>query len=331
MNSKYLKGIGINILLLGIVSFFNDMSSEMIIPILPMFIAALGGTGIIIGLIGGLRDSISSILKVICGYWSDKIGKRKIFVSTGYLSSIFFKLMLGFSTLWQHILIFASMERIGKGIRTAPRDAIIADSMPEERGKGFGIHRSLDTLGAIMGSIIVFILFWFLGLEFTAIVLIAALIGFSQRLWPEIPSLPEEVTAPLATQANNLAEFYRTQARFHEAQPLYQHALEIGEKFLGPDHPAVAVRLNNLASFYQATNRLTQVEPLMKRVIEIFKKAFGPDHHDEVTVADSGESVGDHENGAILKNSVDILLNKPFRFIVKGRCCLIKNKNTRIL
>jgi MFS family permease len=177
MDKKYLSGIGFNVLLLGIVSFFNDMSSEMIIPILPIFIAALGGTGLIIGLIGGLRDSISSILKVICGYWSDKIGKRKIFVATGYSTSIFFKLLLSFSTLWQHILVFASMERIGKGIRTAPRDAIIADSMPEERGKGFGIHRSMDTLGAIMGSIIVFILFWFLGLKFTAIILIAALVG----------------------------------------------------------------------------------------------------------------------------------------------------------
>ena len=91
MKRNYLKGISINILLLGIVSFFNDMSSEMIMPILPMFITALGGTGLIIGLIGGLRDSISSILKVVCGYWSDKIGKRKIFVTSGYLSSAIFK------------------------------------------------------------------------------------------------------------------------------------------------------------------------------------------------------------------------------------------------
>ena len=76
MKNKYLKGISANILLLGIVSFFNDLSSEMIMPILPMFITALGGTGLIIGLIGGTRDSISSILKVICGYSSDKTGKR---------------------------------------------------------------------------------------------------------------------------------------------------------------------------------------------------------------------------------------------------------------
>ena len=145
MKNRYLKEISANILLLGIISFLNDLSSEMIMPILPMFITALGGTGLIIGLIGGLRDSISSILKVFAGYWSDKSGKRKIFVSSGYLISAFFKLFLAFSKIWQHILIFASLERIGKGLRTAPRDAIIADSMPQKRGKGFGIHRAMDT------------------------------------------------------------------------------------------------------------------------------------------------------------------------------------------
>jgi len=83
MRKTSFKNIGINIILLGIVSFLNDASSEMIMPILPLFIASLGGTGIIIGLIGGIRDSVSSLLKVICGYWSDKTGKRKIFVFSG--------------------------------------------------------------------------------------------------------------------------------------------------------------------------------------------------------------------------------------------------------
>ena len=124
MKNKYLKGISANILLLGIVSFLNDLSSEMIMPILPMFITALGGAGLIVGLIGGLRDSISSILKVFAGYWSDKSGKRKFFVSSGYLTSALFKLFLAFSKIWQHVLVFASLERIGKGLRAAPRDAI---------------------------------------------------------------------------------------------------------------------------------------------------------------------------------------------------------------
>lgn len=174
--------ISTNVILLGIVSFLNDLSSEMIMPILPMFITALGGGSVVVGLIGGLRDSISSILKVICGYWSDKTGKRKIFVSSGYLVSSIFKLFLAFSQIWYHVLLFASLERVGKGLRTAPRDAIIADSMPKERGKGFGIHRSLDTFGAILGSILVFLLFWFLNFSFKIIILIASAIAFTSLI-----------------------------------------------------------------------------------------------------------------------------------------------------
>lgn len=150
----------------------------MIMPILPMFIESLGGAGLAVGLIGGIRDSISSILGVFCGYWSDKVGKRKIFVSSGYLTSATFKIFLSLSSVWQHILIFSGLERIGKGLRTAPRDAIIADSMPKERGKGFGVHKALDTSGAILGSVVVFILFWFLGFSFKSIILIAAIFAF---------------------------------------------------------------------------------------------------------------------------------------------------------
>jgi MFS family permease len=178
MKNKYLTGIGANVLLLGLVSFFNDLSSEMIMPILPIFITSLGGTGLVVGLVGGVRDSISSILQVICGHWSDKTGKRKVFVTAGYFNSAVFKLFLAFSKIWQHILVFSGLERIGKGLRTAPRDAIIADSMPRERGKGFGIHRSLDTFGAILGSFLVLILFWFLCFDFKSIIIIAALIAF---------------------------------------------------------------------------------------------------------------------------------------------------------
>ena len=178
MKKTAFKGISINIILLGIVSFLNDTSSEMIMPILPLFIASLGGTGLIIGLIGGLRDSISSLLKVVCGYWSDKTGKRKIFVFSGYLTSALFKFLLAFSTIWHHVLVFGGLERVGKGIRTAPRDAIIADSMPKKRGKGFGIHRALDTFGAILGSVIVFILIWFIAVDFNLIIFIAAFIAF---------------------------------------------------------------------------------------------------------------------------------------------------------
>ncbi|MEA3560194.1 MAG: MFS transporter [Candidatus Omnitrophota bacterium] len=173
-----LKGISPNIVLLGIVSFLNDVSSEMVMPILPMFITTLGGTGLIVGLVAGFRDSISSILKVFSGYWSDKAGKRKIFVTYGYLASAAFKMLLSFSKVWQHILIFTGFERVGKGLRTAPRDAIIADSMPGQRGRGFGIHRAFDTAGAILGSVVVFILFWSFRFNFKTIIFIAAFLAF---------------------------------------------------------------------------------------------------------------------------------------------------------
>ena len=116
MKNRYPK-ISTNILLLGIVSFLNDLSSEMIIPILPMFITALGGIGFTIGLIGGLRDSISSILKILSGYWSDRAGKRKIFVFSGYLTSFVFKLSLGFSKTWLYILVFADFRKSRQGLK----------------------------------------------------------------------------------------------------------------------------------------------------------------------------------------------------------------------
>jgi len=198
MKNKYLKGISANVFLLGIVSFLNDLSSEMIMPILPMFITALGGAGLAVGLVGGFRDSISSILKVFCGYWSDRTGKRKIFVSSGYVTSSLFKLFLAFSKTWQHILIFAGLERVGKGVRTAARDAIIADSMAAKRGKGFGIHRALDTSGAILGSVVVFLLFWRFGFSFELIILIAGVIAFASliplRFVKEGKREPQDIT-----------------------------------------------------------------------------------------------------------------------------------------
>jgi len=168
----------LNVILLGIVSFLNDISSEMIAPILPLFITSLGGTGAIVGLIGGARDSIVSLLKVASGYISDKVGKKKPFVFAGYFFSAIFKFLLSFSKAWSHIFIFTSFERVGKGLRTAPRDALIAESMPKRKGTGFGIHRAMDSFGAVIGSVIVLLLFWLLGVGFKGVILLASAIAF---------------------------------------------------------------------------------------------------------------------------------------------------------
>ena len=182
-----LGSVSINIILLGLASFINDTSSDMIWPILPMFITSIGGGGLAVGLIGGLGESVSSILKVFSGYWSDRLGRRKILVTSGYALSSVSKALFPFVGSWIHLLILRPIERVGKGLRTAPRDALIADSSVEgRRGVSFGIHRALDTSGALLGSFLAFIFVWFLNLNFRSILLIAAAIGFF-ALVPLIP------------------------------------------------------------------------------------------------------------------------------------------------
>ena len=159
MNNK--EKIGFNIILLGIVSLITDASSEMIIPLLPFFIEKiLGitvGVGLIIGFIGNLGDSLSSILKAISGFWSDKIRRKKPFVVAGYSVSATSKLFFPLCLTWENITVVRVFERTGKGVRDAPRDAIIAESAEKKKGKGFGIHRALDSLGAIIGASMAFL------------------------------------------------------------------------------------------------------------------------------------------------------------------------------
>ena len=142
-----------NVLLLGLVSFFADISGEMMTPVLPLFIAALGGSGVVIGFIGGLGDAIANIVKVFSGYIADKTGKRRRLIAIGYGVPFLAKLGIGLSNSWEQVLVLKPTERLGKGIRGAPRDSLLADSIPfEERGKAFGFHRMMDTAGAILGS-----------------------------------------------------------------------------------------------------------------------------------------------------------------------------------
>jgi MFS family permease len=186
------KGGFRNVIILSIVSFLNDISSEMIMPILPMFLQSLGASGQIVGLVGGIRDSISGILKVLCGYWSDKAGKRKIFVYAGYGISSVFKFLLGLSRTAAGAVVFSSTERVGKGLRDAARDAIIAESVDAtQRGKSFGIHRGMDSAGAVLGAGLAFIFLQFTGLGFRAIIIISGLIGLFSLIPLHLVSEPE--------------------------------------------------------------------------------------------------------------------------------------------
>ena len=172
-----------NIYLLGLVSFINDTGSKMILPILPLFIKSLDGSGLAIGLVGGLGETIAALLKVFAGHISDKIGKRKPFVFFGYGIAAIAKLLLAVAGVWPHVLILRSIERLGKGVRQPARDALLAASTTKKaRGRGFGIHRAFDSGGAILGSLLALTLFWFLDFNFRQIFLFAGIISLLSLL-----------------------------------------------------------------------------------------------------------------------------------------------------
>ncbi len=160
-----MDGITKNVVILGVVSFLTDVSSEMIFPILPLFLSIVLGAGKeAIGLIEGVADSIASLLDIAFGYWSDRLGKRKEFAVAGYGFSSVLKAGLVFVNSWPQVLVIRGLERVGKSIRTSPRDAIIAASTDESaRGKAFGFHRMMDTFGAIAGPIVAYFVLSALG------------------------------------------------------------------------------------------------------------------------------------------------------------------------
>lgn len=163
---------------LGTASLLNDISSEMILPILPMIITQAGGSGFAIGVIGGLRNSAAEILKLLFGWLSDRLHNRKFFIYSGYIFSAVFKLLLAVARSWYQIFALIGLERVGKALRTAPRDALISQAAPTHVGHSFGIHRMLDTLGALTGSLVAFFLVWWFSFSYHSIIIIAAMIAF---------------------------------------------------------------------------------------------------------------------------------------------------------
>lgn len=153
---RLLTGISTNVLVLGLVSLLTDVSSEMIYPILPLFLTGIGATGAVIGLIEGAAETTASLLKVVSGRLSDRLGKRKPFLTSGYGLSTLAKPMLFFATSYWHVFAVRVIERTGKGLRSAPRDALIADSTPKEHiGKAYGLHKAMDSTGAVIGPLLV--------------------------------------------------------------------------------------------------------------------------------------------------------------------------------
>ena len=172
-NSKF--GISKNVFVLGLVSFFNDVASEMIYPLVPIFLTSvLGAPVAIVGLIEGIAESTASVLKVVSGWLSDKFQKRKPFVVAGYSFSAISKILLSLAFSWPFVLIARFIDRFGKGTRTSARDALIVESSDTlTRGKSFGFHRALDTLGAVVGPLIALLAIHFLDNNFRLIFFLA--------------------------------------------------------------------------------------------------------------------------------------------------------------
>ena len=166
-------GLTANIVVFGVVSLLTDFSSEMILPILPFYlIAALGANALIVGFIEGTADAVVAFMKVVSGRWSDVRGSRKRFVEVGYGLSTVMKILFPFAQSWPQFFGLRIVERLGKGVRDAPRDALLTESTPADaRGKAFGFHRSMDTAGAIIGPVV-------------TLVLLAVLIP----VWREVPA-----------------------------------------------------------------------------------------------------------------------------------------------
>ena len=157
---KKIFGFGRNVTIAGLVSFFMDVSSEMIYPLVPLFLAnVLGVNKSVIGLIEGIAESTASLLKVFSGWFSDRIGNRKWLMAVGYGISTLSRPFVALAISWQQVLGSRFIDRFGKGVRTAPRDAIIAESADKAYlGRAFGFHRSMDTMGAVVGPAMAFLL-----------------------------------------------------------------------------------------------------------------------------------------------------------------------------
>jgi MFS family permease len=196
--------LGRNVVALGLVSFFTDMSSEMIYPLLPLFLTmTLGASAADVGVIEGTAESMSALLKLASGWWSDRVHVRKPFVLVGYLLATLTRPLVAVAqSAWQ-VLAIRATDRVGKGLRTSPRDALIADSVdPSVWGRAFGFQRAWDNAGAVAGPLIAFGLLQWEGLTLRHVfwlALVPGLCAVAAVVWGvrEVPKKVARSGAPL--------------------------------------------------------------------------------------------------------------------------------------
>jgi len=176
MSSKKILGLEKNAFFTGLTSFFTDTSTKMVYSVMPIFLLSIGASKTTISLIEGIAESTASLLKAVSGYWSDKIGKNKPFMIIGYSITAIITPFYALAKLPVQILFFRFFERIGKGLRVAPRDSLISGSIKKnETGKTFGFQKAMDNSGAIVGPLIAYLLLSFFPLNYTNIFLLATI------------------------------------------------------------------------------------------------------------------------------------------------------------
>ena len=167
------------VILLGIAALLNDTASELIYPLLPVFLTAtLGATPAVIGIIEGLADGLASILKYFSGAWSDRAKRRKPLIVSGYALAAASRALIAAAAAWPAVLAARLIDRTGKGMRSAPRDAMISDVTPrEQRGRAYGFHRALDHTGAILGPLLAVLLLQGFGVSLRTVMFLAVIPG----------------------------------------------------------------------------------------------------------------------------------------------------------
>jgi len=175
--TKFVRRIPPTVIALGIVSLLTDLSSEMIYPLLPIFLASsLGAGAMALGLIEGIAESTAALLKVASGIWTDRTQRRKPLAVAGYALSGMMRPLIGLATAWPAVLALRFADRIGKGLRTSPRDALIADvTDPALRGTAYGFHRAMDHAGAVLGPLVAAVLLNQVGLRMRQVFLFSAI------------------------------------------------------------------------------------------------------------------------------------------------------------
>jgi len=204
-----------NVFAISLVSLLNDASSEIIYPLLPILLTSvLGASPRAIGIIEGAAESVSSLIKLLAGYLSDRFGKRKILVVSGYALAALARPFLAFATSWQQVLAIRLTDRVGKGVRSAPRDAMIADAVAiEQRGIAFGFHRAMDHGGAVIGPLlgVVLVLLFVTNqnaptrIEFTWVLMLAAVPAIAAVLVSIFFMRESKLLAPRETEVKKLS------------------------------------------------------------------------------------------------------------------------------